>query len=357
MPSRRTDGDSASRSPGTTSAIPPARSPASCVSSPTVTWRKQVEEQLRAARGAAEAASQAKTKFLAVASHDIRQPLQALNLFVNALSERDLDPASHRIVEKIRNSVEALQSLLNTLLDISKLDAGLVIPRCEVFALRPLVTKLSEEFAPLATHKGLAFECSAADVRVRSDPALVAIILRNLLSNALRYTEQGRIAVTATRNDGTVCLTVRDTGIGIPESQLEEIFEDFHQVRRSQRDQRMGLGLGLGIVRRVARMLDHPVRVVSVIEKGSAFTFELPTDSTEAAPEAGVDPTDHAIASGRLIALFEDDIDVMDAMSVTLEAWGFEVVPVRITSRRRILEASCGLPSSPGRGHCRLPLG
>ncbi len=283
------------------------------------------EEDLLRAKEAAERANQAKTRFLAAASHDLRQPLQALGMFVEVLAGRDHDAADQRIIEKIRDSVNATESLLSALLDISKLEAGLVEPSFGRFDVAQVLERLTSEFEPQAERAGLALRVVPCGLGVRSDQALLERILRNLMANALRYTETGRILLGCRRRGSVLRIEVWDTGCGIPADQLQAVFREFHQLGNPQRDRRQGLGLGLAIVERLSRLLDHPVTVRSTLGKGTCFAVEVPL----AGPVPGERPVQLDLAMGTrpaLIALIDDEPDVLEGVRMLLESWGHRVV-------------------------------
>ncbi len=293
------------------------------------TQERLAEQNLRAAKEEADRSSRAKTRFLAAASHDLRQPLQALNMFVSVLAGKESDPQRAAIVHKIEKTAEALTSLLNTLLDISKLDAGLM--RCELRdqGLGPLLTRLAEEFHPVAEAKGLDFRCVRTSAMVHADPALVEIVLRNFLGNAVRYTPAGRVLLGVRRRPDGVEVQVADTGVGIPADQTGLIFEDFHQVENPAREKGEGLGLGLAIVKRVGSLLGARITVASRPGQGSIFGLLLPVPRGEdfdpildfALPHAEPDA-----AHGLTIMVLDDEPAILDGLTMVLEGWDCEVL-------------------------------
>ncbi|MCW8862703.1 MAG: HAMP domain-containing histidine kinase, partial [Rhodospirillales bacterium] len=219
-----------------------------------------------------------KTHFLAAASHDLRQPLQALILFVEALAFRQHDEKSSDLIAKIRLSVDALEQLLNMLLDVSRFDAGLIVPEKSLFSLSEMLERLVEEFGALCREKGIVCRKRIIpDIMIETDPTLLERVSRNLMSNALNYTESGGILIATRRRAGGVRIEIWDTGIGIPPEQRERIFEDFYQLDNPSRDRRKGLGLGLAIVSRLANLLGTPVNVRSIPGKGSVFSVDIPS--------------------------------------------------------------------------------
>ncbi|MET0535248.1 MAG: PAS domain-containing sensor histidine kinase, partial [Steroidobacter sp.] len=261
-----------------------------------VTDRKAVERELiKAHRSAdraredADRANLSKSRFLATASHDLRQPLQALSMLHGTLRRMDMTPPLQEALTQQGHAIDAMKRLLNALLDISKLESGAVRPQLCVFPLEKLFDQLRTEFSAAADAKGLTFEVQDGGVFTRSDPALVEQLLRNLLSNAIKYTRHGFIELRALATPTAVLVEIRDTGIGIPADQLSFIFDEFFQVGVARNTARDGYGLGLAIVQRIATLLDLRIDVQSQIDKGSTFSLELPQtveNSTSLAAEA-----------------------------------------------------------------------
>jgi len=296
-----------------------------------VTERKRMEGEINEARLEAERANKANSAFLAAASHDLRQPVQALSLLNGALRRTVSDARALEMIESQEHSLTAMTNLLNSLLDISRLDAGAVMPEIEDFPIQRLVDRLSAEFGRQASHKGLVFIADSCPAVVRSDPNLLAEIIQNFVSNAIRYTETGSVRLSCSQADDQCRIEVRDTGIGIDEQELEAIFREFHQAKAPD-VRNEGFGLGLAIVRRMADLLEHRVDVESTPGKGSCFAITVPriervldADKSEAAESAG---TGRAGAAG-LVVLLEDDTNVASAWSMLLEAEGYEVVAAR----------------------------
>ncbi|PIW29299.1 MAG: hypothetical protein COW30_05365 [Rhodospirillales bacterium CG15_BIG_FIL_POST_REV_8_21_14_020_66_15] len=291
-----------------------------------VTATKEAEEMLAEAKDAAEQASAAKSRFLAAASHDLRQPLQALAMFVNVLSERDLDDKTKQLINRIRDCSDALERLLGSLLDISKLDAGLFVPQRREFNVGAVLERLCSEIRPLAEEKGLRLRMVPCALLVDSDPGLLDRLLRNLLTNAVRHTEKGKILVGCRRAGSSVRIEVWDTGVGIPEDQLGMIFEEFHQVGNPARDRREGLGLGLAIVQRLSNLLDHPVEVLSWEGRGSRFAVRLPLAGEHAPAEMTLPADEHADVAGAVVVGIDDEADIRDALGLLLTGWGYDAV-------------------------------
>lgn len=283
---------------------------------------RKVEERTRELA----AANQAKSRFLAAASHDLRQPMHALGLFVAQLHNRAGDPQTQRIAAQAEVAVEALQGLFDAILDVSRLDAGAVTPQVTTFALRGLLERLAAGFAPAASNKGLRLRAIPTRLAVRADVVLLERILINLICNAVRYTERGGIAIGCRRRAGRVRIEVWDTGVGIVPAQQEAVFQEFYQVGNPERDQYRGLGLGLAIAARLAHLLDSRIELASRPGRGSVFAFELPRVAAPATPAAETASTtvDDCL-QGASILVVDDDTLVQEAMSVLLAHWGCEV--------------------------------
>jgi len=291
-----------------------------------VTERKRMENEIIAARRDAERANKANSAFLAAASHDLRQPVQALSLLNGALRRTVKDERALQMIDSQQHSLTAMTNLLNSLLDISRLDAGAVTPDLEEFPIRRLVDRLSDEFARQARHVGLKFRSKACDTVVNSDPNLLAEIIQNFVSNAIRYTDKGSVTLECTESDGYCHLKVIDTGIGIDPDQLDEIFLEFHQCKTPGASKE-GFGLGLAIVKRLADLLELVVRVESEIGKGSCFSVSIPAvkgAEQRKVREAHNADVDEEAVSG-LIILIEDDVNVSNAWGLLLEAEGYRV--------------------------------
>ena len=291
-----------------------------------VTATKEAEEMLAEAKDAAEQASAAKSRFLAAASHDLRQPLQALAMFVNVLSERDLDDKAKQLIQRIRDCSDALERLLGSLLDISKLDAGLFVPQRRDFSVGAVIDRLCSEIKPLAEEKNISLRMVSCSLLVDSDPGLLDRLLRNLMTNAVRHTESGKILVGCRRQGAHVKIEVWDTGVGIPEDQLEMIFEEFHQVGNPARDRREGLGLGLAIVHRLSNLLEHPVSVRSWEGRGSVFSVLLPIAGEHAPAEMTLPADEQADVAGAVVVGIDDEADIREALELLLVGWGYDAV-------------------------------
>ena len=287
----------------------------------------ELMEQLRHQKDAAEEANIAKSRFLAVASHDLRQPLHALGLFVQALQESSIAAHERHLVGNIRRSVDAMEELFDALLDISRLDAGIVRPRFETFGLATLFERLNFEFGPVAKQKGLSLSVMKTSVYICSDPSLVERIVRNLVSNAIRYTDRGGLLLGCRRQEGGLRIEVWDSGRGIPPEKHREIFREFAQLDAADRDPRKGLGLGLAIVDRLAQLLDHEIRLRSIPGKGSVFSVAVPRGREEdVIANTAVEHTTAFDLTEVLILVIDSDPAVRQAMEALLGKWNGEVI-------------------------------
>jgi signal transduction histidine kinase len=246
------------------------------------TLRNPVEQCFKSIQHIAElrAAIAAKSRFLASASHDLRQPLHALRFFVDALPEHT-SPAGKPVVENIRRSLSAMDDLFSALLDVSRLEAGVIESHIATVPVASVLERIQFEFEPLARRKGLALTVVRSSAWVRSDPALLERIIRNFVSNAVRYTDRGGLVVGCRPRSNEVRIDVWDSGRGIPANRQQEIFQEFRQLDIPERDHRDGFGLGLAIVERVARLLNHPIELRSVVGRGSRFSVTVPRGRPE----------------------------------------------------------------------------
>jgi signal transduction histidine kinase/CheY-like chemotaxis protein len=286
--------------------------------------RIQAEQALIEAKEAAEEANRAKSRFLAAASHDLRQPLQALHLYMGLLGER-LGGREEELQKSIQRCLRGLTRLLDDLLDISKLDAGLIQAVTEPVALDELIDWVANDFRLQAAEKGLELDvvrCPRATGL--SDPTLLGRILSNIVANAVRYTDEGRILIGCRRRGERFRIEVWDTGIGIPPDKIAEIFREFHQLDNEGRNSERGTGLGLAIVERLARLLRHKVEVRSWPGRGSVFAVEVPATQRPAEEPRSV-RVDAASGHRGLIAVLEDETMVREALRIVLEGWGYEV--------------------------------
>ncbi|VAX11602.1 hypothetical protein MNBD_GAMMA25-1964 [hydrothermal vent metagenome] len=284
--------------------------------------------QTEKAREQAVQAGMEKSKFIAAASHDLRQPLHALGLFVEALESRIRYPEVRKIVDNIKLATGTLSSLMNGMLDISKLDAGVLQPVITEFSIKPLLERIAIEAEQDASDKGLKFRVRHCKAVVRSDLNMLERILRNLISNAIHYTEQGSVLVACRYRKGQLCIEVRDNGIGISEDKLDKIFKDFYQVDNPERDREKGHGLGLAIVERLAKLLGHTISVNSNPGQGSTFCVCLPiattTASTVEIPSSSQTYLDDV--AGATVLVIDDEILVCEGMENILKEWGCEIL-------------------------------
>jgi two-component system, sensor histidine kinase len=294
-----------------------------------VTERKQTEHALNVARGEAEHANLAKSRFLATASHDLRQPLQTLGLLNGALRRMIRDEECLELLREQEQAVDAMSRLLNALLDISKLESGAIKLELTDFDMNALFEQLRRDFAGVASNKGLQLAIEKPNVTVHSDPALVGQMLRNLLSNAIKYTPHGTVQLHCEIGGGKLRVAVRDTGVGIAPDQVGMIFDEFYQIGVTPNSSRDGYGLGLSIVQRIARLLELKVQVESDLGKGSIFWFELPavSSSLSAAEPGAAGPSGAGKAAGHAlqILLVEDEASVRNAMRMLLKIEGYHV--------------------------------
>ena len=287
---------------------------------------EQSNIDLSAAKESAEQANLSKTRFLAAASHDVLQPLNAAHLSVSALAELQTSEEGRTLVRQVERSLETMEDLLRTLLDISRLDAGVVQPSIADVQLEALFSSLKSDFQQLAERKGLTLKFLETGAVVRSDATMLRRILQNMLSNALRYTRSGGILVGVRNRGATVRIDVADTGCGIPETQRDAIFEEFHRGTVSPDAELVGggLGLGLAIVRRMAGALGHPVSFSSRVGRGTIFHVDVPSIGSVPAhvvPAGEAErPRGYGLFGTRVL-LVENDPDVLGAMTSLLERW------------------------------------
>ncbi|MGB6395815.1 MAG: hybrid sensor histidine kinase/response regulator [Bradyrhizobium sp.] len=289
----------------------------------------RLNTELALAKSTAEDANISKTRFLAAASHDILQPLNAARLYVTSLVERQNGGEDSRLVENIDDSLEAIEEILGALLDISRLDAGAMTPSITSFKIGDLMRSLEIEFAPSARAKGLELTFVSCSLPVESDRALLRRLLQNFISNAIKYTPHGRVLVGCRRDGQTLKICVYDTGVGIPIVKRGEIFKEFHRLEQGARIAR-GLGLGLSIVERLARVLNHRIAINANSGGGSVFSVTVPTAKAVnyTAAVTSATPLSRTPMSGALIVCIENDAAILDGMRTLLTAWDAEVIAV-----------------------------
>ena len=283
-----------------------------------------------AAQRDAETANRAKTQFFAAASHDLRQPLHALGLFAEALRSRSKDEEVAQLVNSINSSVDALEGLFSELLDITKIDTGGVDIEPEHFAMRDLFTRIGLHFEPTAFEKGLMLSFHGEQHFAYADPLVVERILRNLVSNAIRYTEDGGVLVSCRRRGEQLLLQVWDTGIGIAEKEQGRIFEEFYQTQSNrplEPHHRKGLGLGLAIVKRLADLMGTDLTLRSRVGRGTVFSCLLPIGRAPRLQPVtpGSKPALGVTLDRRHIVVVEDELAVMEGLQVLLKSWGATV--------------------------------
>ncbi len=282
-------------------------------------------EDMRIQKERADQANAAKSSFLAAASHDLRQPIHALGLFIGALRGRKMDKESRQIVDHIDRSVGAMDDLFASMLDISKLDAGVVQARLETVAIAPLLERLCRDHSGEAADKGITLRLVTSSAWVISDPVLLERIIRNLVANAVRYTGSGGVLVGCRRRAGALSIEIWDTGSGISTADQSRIFDEFYQVGNPERDRTKGLGLGLAIVKRIAPLIGATLTLESASGRGSAFRLSVPlcTGELPIIPLAETEPK----RAGRTGSIFviDDEVEIRQAMAVLLTSWGHSV--------------------------------
>jgi PAS domain S-box-containing protein len=294
-----------------------------------VTARKEAASILAEAKEMAESATATKTRFLAAASHDLRQPLQSIALYLSVL-DRQSNPSekTQEINGKIRSSLDVMGELLDALLDISQLDGGSIIPTKKDFTVQSMLDRIVADNEPAANAKGLDLRCSASPCVLHSDPALLQRVVENFVTNAIRYTDSGHIEVTCEPRVDTCRIEVKDTGVGMPAESLDTIFEEYFQLDNPVRDRRKGLGLGLAIVKHLTHLLDHTLDVQSTLGEGSTFAVDVPIgqpieESLESSTKVG-SPA-HTKQRQTIVLFVDDDPAIVDATTMLLDVAGISV--------------------------------
>lgn len=310
--------------------------------------RAHLVEDLRREKAVAEEANVAKSRFLAAASHDLRQPVHALSVLVGALRSHQMDVKARGLLDHIDGSVRALSGLFGGLLDISRLDAGIVEVHRTSFPIQPLIERVCRDYDAQAAEKGLELRRRPTRDFVFTDPMLFERIVRNVVVNAVTHTDRGKILVGCRRRGPLLHVQVWDSGRGIAEEEQERIFQEFYQIGNPERDRTRGVGLGLAIVRRLTTLLDHRLMLQSTVGKGTCFTIEVPR--TNALPQVhhiespNVAP---AVAPGSgLILVIDDEGAIQTAMQSLLESWGYSVITAG--SYGEILQKVATRPEHPG---------
>jgi two-component system CheB/CheR fusion protein len=297
-----------------------------------ITERKHSADTLRTAKRQAELANAAKSRFLAAASHDLRQPLQTLALLRGLLAKAVQGEGAQKLVARLDETAGAMSGMLDALLDINQIDAGTVRAELVRFPIKLLLDRLRDEFTYHAQAQGLAFRAVSCGLSIHGDPRLLEQMIRNLLSNALKYTKRGKVLLGCRRREGMLSIEIWDTGVGIPDEDLHAIFEEYHQLGNAARERSRGLGLGLSIVQRLGNLLGHRVRVRSHLGKGSVFAIDVLIASGETGPQLehrGHDIDGGTVQSVRLtgsILVVEDDPEVRELLELLLKDEGHRVV-------------------------------
>ena len=283
--------------------------------------------QLIEQKDIAEKSNLEKSKFLAAISHDLRQPLHAMGLFIDGLQPY-VSESGKKVLGKVHDSSRALKNLFNSLLDLSRLDAGVVKPYLEDFSLVPFLQKIVDEFASQAKMKGLYLEVNLCETGVQSDPVLLERVIRNLLANAIQYTDTGRILLENSIDGDLVTIRIQDEGRGIPEEELDNIFSSYHQLDNAERDRNKGVGLGLSIVRHICVLLSIPIQVDSRVGHGSSFSIKVPV--VEQVQEKQKKPKKVKWdLQGQFIVVIDDEQDVRAATKQMLESWGCDTITAK----------------------------
>jgi len=285
-------------------------------------------KNLRLEKDKAIAASHAKSTFLAAASHDLRQPLHAMGFFIESLKKNQPNEKQSQLLQKIERTSDNLRGQLNALLDISKIDAGIITPFVSPLALGEIFNKLKNEFAPLAQEKNITINILPVSWIIESDPHMIDRILNNLMSNAIRYTDNGgKILLGCRKRNGALKIEIYDTGIGIPNNLMDEVFTEYYQINNPERNQNKGLGLGLSIVKGMCDLLHHKINVTSTVGKGTCFQITVPLSNRfPILAEKQNHKFDLDSQTGNII-LIDDETDTLDAMSHLIGKWGHTVLP------------------------------
>jgi Na+/proline symporter/signal transduction histidine kinase/CheY-like chemotaxis protein len=302
----------------------------------------RLNTELEQAKAEADEANVSKTRFVAAASHDILQPLNAARLYVTSLIERQRTGEDADLVQNIDASLEAVEEIFAALLDISRLDTGAMKPEMTDFRIDELLQRLDVEFVPLAREKGLSLRFMPCSLTVRSDRRLLRRLLQNLVSNAIKYTTSGSVLIGCRRRGNKLRIDVYDTGIGIPHSKRRAVFKEFHRLDQGARVAR-GVGLGLSIVERIARVLDCDVALKSVVGSGSRFSVEVPRGKAETSePSAHATKRPHAgRLTGTIVLCIDNDRSILDGMEKLLGGWGCRVLTAAgLTEALAAIEAS-----------------
>jgi two-component system, sensor histidine kinase len=290
-----------------------------------VTGQLASEQEIERSLQEAEQGNATKSRFLAAASHDLRQPLQSLGLYLSVLTRLLEDSKPLEVCGKMRKSLDTMGELLDALLDISRLDSGSVVPELQDVPIDVLLDRIVTDNIQQAEEKGLRLEWRSTGCVVRSDPGLLERVIENLVTNAIHYTDHGEVSITCEPVNGRARISVSDTGIGIPEEALEQIFEEYYQLGNPGRDRRKGLGLGLSIVRHIARLLDLELGVTSTVGQGSTFTVDVVPGEQQIKQARPPIPAPRLADRQPVVLLVENDEAVVDATTMLLETAGMRV--------------------------------
>ena len=328
--------------------------------------RMRLAEQYRTAKEQAERALADKNRFIAMASHDLRQPLHAMALFGAVLDKELQQHPQHLNAARLMQAVGALGTSLDAMLDVSRLDAGAITPAVQATPLNALLQSLNQSFAPTAEQRGLQLRLRATPLWVRTDPALLLRQLSNLVDNALKYTAQGGVLLVTRQRGATACIDVRDTGIGIDAAHQAQVFQEFYQVDNASRDRARGLGIGLSIVQRLSLLLGHPVQLRSRAGRGSRFRVIVPladapdASSPAAPPPAPGAPWQPAAPLPHRVLLVDDEDAIAQAMAALMQAHGVDLArAANAAQARQLFDAArtAGLPFGALLCDLRLPGG
>lgn len=291
--------------------------------------RRQVDlatRELALKKEEAERSNEAKTRFLAAASHDLRQPIHALSMFVDQLLRQDLEGEARHLVQRVGESTDVLSRLLNALLDVSRLDAGALVPQPRRCALQPILDHIQLEFGAPAEQRGLRLRLRPTTTWVETDPMMLERVIMNLVSNAIRYTDQGSVMVAVRARHDSVRIEVRDSGRGIPAEAQQLVFAEFVQLGNPERDHRKGLGLGLSIVRRTCSLLKHPLELRSAAGRGSVFSVIVPRVAAPVVAPAANETPGESASVGRRVLLVDDEPGDVNANDALLAGWDYQVM-------------------------------
>lgn len=288
---------------------------------------REARDVAQEARDTAQKATEAKSRFLAAASHDLRQPLQSLGLYLSTLNILSQDPKALKIGGRMESALDSMKELMDTLLDVSKLESGSIEPKKYAFSAQSILNDILTDCGPIAEDKGLTLICEPTEINIYSDIALLKRILENFVSNAIRYTDKGTITLLCEIDGGHLTFSVKDTGVGIPEDALEIVFEEYYQLGNAHREQGKGLGLGLSVVKHIASLLEHDLDVQSTVGKGSTFSVRVPISNETEILESPNAKTNAKPADAELptILCIDDNEAVLDSLTLLLDTMGYDI--------------------------------